>query len=83
MLLQFFECCKTVKLICKNDLTRDYCWGQSYKTFTAVIYGFFKNKLVFFPGKPFQSSLMFVGKIRGLAPERGFTQVGSGLTRKH
>ncbi len=33
------------------------------KLFTAVICGFF-NKLVFVPGKPFQPSLMFVGKAR-------------------
>jgi len=38
---------------------------------------------VFVPGKPFQPSLMFVGKARRLpqsgAPERRFTQLGSGL----
>jgi hypothetical protein len=42
---------------------------------------------VFVPGKPFQPSLVFVGNARSLtlrgAPERFFTQVGSGLTHKH
>jgi hypothetical protein len=42
---------------------------------------------VFVPGKPFQQSLMFLDKTRGLpqsvAPERCYTWVGSGLTRKH
>ncbi len=33
------------------------------------------------PGKPFQLSLMFVGKARG-GPERWFSRVGSGLTHK-
>ncbi len=41
---------------------------------------------MFVPGKPFQPSLMFVGEARSLpwsgAPERSFTRVGSGLTRK-
>jgi len=39
----------------------------------------FRNNLVIVPGKPFQPSLMFVGKARSLtysrAPERCFTQV--------
>ncbi len=39
---------------------------------------------MFVPGKPFQPSLMFVRQARGIpwsesAPERCFTQVGSGL----
>jgi hypothetical protein len=35
-------------------------WGLYYKTF----YGRnFRNKLVFAPGKPFQPSLMFAGKV--------------------
>ncbi len=42
---------------------------------------------MFVPGKPFQPSLMFVGKARSLpksdAFERCFTLVGSGLNRKH
>ncbi len=41
----------------------------------------------FVSGKPFQPSLMFVGKAKSPtysgAPERCFTQVGSGLTCKH
>jgi hypothetical protein len=40
-----------------------------------------------FRGRPFQFSLTFVGKARSLpwsgAPERCFTKVGAGLTRKH
>jgi hypothetical protein len=43
-----------------------------------------RNKL---HGNPFQPSLMLVGKARSLpqngAPERCFTQIGSGLTRKY
>ncbi len=42
--------------------------------------------VIFATGKPFQFSLMFMGKARGLpqgrVPERCFTWVGSGLTRK-
>jgi len=42
---------------------------------------------VFDVEKPFQPNLMFVGKATGPhlsgAPERCFTWVGSGLTRKH
>jgi hypothetical protein len=34
-------------------------------------------------GKPVQSSLVFVGKAWSGAPERCFTWVGSGLTRKY
>jgi len=53
------------------------------KLFTFVSY-VFHNKLVFVPGKPIRSSLMFVSKVRCLpysgAPERPFTWVGSGLT---
>ncbi len=41
---------------------------------------------MFVPGKPFQPSLVFVGKARSLpksgALERSFTRVGSGLTHK-
>ncbi len=54
------------------------------KLYTAV---FFQWGGVFFPGLPFQPSLMFVGKARSLrkssAFESWFTQVGSGFTRKH
>ncbi len=46
----------------------------------------FCNKLEFVPGKPFQSSLMFVVKARKVpqsgAPERCFTWVSSSLTSK-
>jgi hypothetical protein len=39
------------------------------------------------PRKPFQHSLIFVGKVRSIpkswAPERCSIRVGSGLTRKH
>jgi hypothetical protein len=42
---------------------------------------------MFAPGKPFQPSLLFLGKARCLpsigTPERCFTLVGSCLTRKH
>jgi len=42
---------------------------------------------VFVPGKPFQPSLMLVGKAMSLpqsgAAVRGFTWVGTVLTRKH
>ncbi len=41
---------------------------------------------MFVPGKPFQDSLKFVGKVRSLplseVPERYNTRLGSGLTRK-
>jgi hypothetical protein len=37
-------------------------WCQSYKTFYGRNLQIFNNKLVFVPGKPFQPSLMFVGK---------------------
>jgi len=47
----------------------------------------FCKKLVFVPKKPFQSSLMFAVKARGLpqsgTPERSFNGGGSGLTCKH
>ncbi len=36
------------------------------KHFMAIIYGFSLQVLVFVFGKPFQPSLMFVGKARGL-----------------
>jgi hypothetical protein len=36
--------------------------GQYYKRFTDVIYKFSYQAKVFAPGKPFQPSLMFVGK---------------------
>ncbi len=42
---------------------------------------------VFVPGKPFQPSLMFAGKVRNLhksgTPERCSPHVGSGLTHKY
>ncbi len=42
---------------------------------------------VFVPGMPFQLNIMFAGKTNSLplsvAPERCFTQLGAGLTRKH
>ncbi len=42
---------------------------------------------MFLGGRPFQSSLMFVGKTRSLpsngASEKCFTRVGYGLTHKH
>ncbi len=57
------------------------------KKFKAVIYGFLELDRVFVPGKPFQPSLMFVGKARGLpksgVPKRCFTFLGSILTHKH
>jgi hypothetical protein len=34
------------------------------KLFTAVIYGFLEQARMFIPGKPFQPSLMLVGKAR-------------------
>jgi hypothetical protein len=36
------------------------------KHFSGVIYGFLYEARVFVPGKPFQPSLLFVGKARGL-----------------
>jgi hypothetical protein len=36
-------------------------WGQCYKTFSVRN---FPNKLVFVPGRPFQHSLLFMGKAR-------------------
>jgi hypothetical protein len=57
------------------------------KLFAAVSYDFSLKARGFVPGKPFQPSLIFVVKARSLpksgAPERQFTWVGSGLTRKH
>ncbi len=48
------------------------------KPFTVVIYRFSLLDRLFVPGKPFQPSLMFMGKARGLpysgAPERCFTR---------
>jgi hypothetical protein len=42
-------------------------WGQCYKTFfTAVSCAFSKLARAFVPGKAFQPSLMFVGKVRSL-----------------
>jgi hypothetical protein len=42
---------------------------------------------VFVHGKPFQPSLLFVGKARSLpysgAPERFFNRIGSCLTNRH
>ncbi len=40
---------------------------------------------VFVPGRPFQPSLMFVGKAKNksIALERCVTKVGPGLTLKH
>jgi hypothetical protein len=54
--------------------------GQSYKTFYGRNFRIFV--ISYCNGKPFQPSLMFVGKARSLpqsgAPERCFTPVGSG-----
>jgi hypothetical protein len=36
------------------------------KLFTAASYDFSYNARAFFPGKPFQPSLMFVGKAKSL-----------------
>ncbi len=56
------------------------------KLFTAVSYKFLQKARAFAPGKPFQPSLMFVGKARSLpksrAPERCFTWVDSCLTHR-
>ncbi len=56
------------------------------KLFTAVSCKFQQEARALVPGKPFQPSLMFVGNARrppqSGAPERCFTQVGSGLTCK-
>ncbi len=47
---------------------------------------FFVIAIVFVPWRPFQLSLMFVGKVRSFyksgAPERCFTQTGSSLNHK-
>ncbi len=57
-------------------------WVQRYKTF------YVHNLRIhnFVPAKPFQPSLMFVGKAKSLpyslASESCFTWVGSSLTRK-
>jgi hypothetical protein len=37
-------------------------WGQGYKTFLSVIYGFLQQARVFVPGKFFQPSLMLASK---------------------
>ncbi len=58
------------------------------KHFTAVIYGFC-NMLVFFPGKPFQPSLVFASKARAYLSEAPFTYstleygYAPSLTNKH
>jgi hypothetical protein len=53
--------------------------AQCYKTF-------YVRNLVFVPGKPFQSSLLFVGKARSLpyngAPEMFFNRVGFSFANK-
>jgi hypothetical protein len=42
-----------------------------------------RNKLEYLSlAKPFQPSLMFVGKAKGPSPERSFTRVDTGLTHK-
>ncbi len=57
------------------------------KLITAVIYRFCNKLECLSLAKPLQLRLMFVGKARGLpqsgTPERCFTWVGSGLTRKN
>ncbi len=59
---------KTLFHYCTESHSRDKC----YKTF--------QQPRVFVLGKPFQPSLMFVGKARSLSksgePERSFTQLG-------
>ncbi len=57
------------------------------KLFMSVIYDCLPWVRMSVHGKPFQPSLLFVGKARsllyGVAPKKCFTQVGSGLTHKH
>ncbi len=62
-------------------------WASTIKLFTAIIYGFLQQARVFALCKPFQSSLMFVGKARNLpwrgVPKSFFNWVGSYFTNKH
>jgi hypothetical protein len=57
------------------------------KLFTGVSNGFSYQARVFVAGKPFQPSLVFVGKARSLpyrgASERLINRVGSCFTNKH
>jgi hypothetical protein len=46
------------------------CWGQSYKKFTAVIYG----ARVRVPGKPFEPSIMFAGKAHSRVSSLSYPQ---------
>ncbi len=48
--------------------------GLYHNLITAVIYGFPQLVRVFIPGKPFQPSLMYVGKARSL-PKSSLFQV--------
>jgi hypothetical protein len=71
----------------KVTLDRVLAWAQFYKTFYGRNLIIFLTYISVFRGRPFQFSLIFVGKARSLpwsrAPERCSTRVGSGLTRKH
>jgi hypothetical protein len=57
------------------------------KLFTFVIYECSQLISVFVLGRPFQLTLMFVGKVKSApwigTPKRSSTQVGSSLTHKH
>jgi hypothetical protein len=61
--------------------------GDVIKLFTAVIYKFSSKARVFVPVKPFQTSLLFVGKARNLSLSRAhegfFNRVGSCFTNNH
>ncbi len=70
-------------------LSRHDSWmflAQFYKTFYGLNLLMFIISQSVFPSRPFQHSLMFVGKARSLsqsrAPERQSNRVGSGLTHK-
>ncbi len=55
---------KSSKPIVYGNMLPIFYHTNPIKLFTAVIYDF-HYKLVFVPGKPFQPSLMFVGKATG------------------
>jgi hypothetical protein len=60
--------------------------GHIYKTFFFITYEWAEYTIVLVPGKPFQPSLMFVGKAKSLPSSRAhemcFKQAGVSLIQK-